>query len=92
MRAPSFESLIAAATSAPTVAEKAKTPAKPAAPPAAPTLSELLEMVDAVESAIGKLPTEDQSKAVQRIVDLADLLTAPAKPKAAKPAKVLAAK
>lgn len=66
-----------AAANAPAVAEKAKAPKTPAAP-VVPTLSEVLVTLDAVEAAIGKLPTEDQPKAVQRIVDLADLLTAPA--------------
>ena len=61
-----------------------------AAAPAVPTLVEVLVTLDAVESAIGKLSAEDQLKAVERIVELADLLTVPAKAAPAKTAKVAA--
>ena len=88
--APAAAATAAPATGTPaTPAAAGKAPkaaSKPAAP-AVPTLSEVLVTLDAVEAAIGKLPTEDQPKAVQRIVDLADLLTAPAAKPAAKPAK-----
>ena len=80
------------ATPAATTA-KAATVAKTkavAAAPAVPTLVEVLVTLDAVESAIGKLSAEDQLKAVKRIVELADLLTVPAKAAPAKTAKVAA--
>ncbi len=78
-----------AATPAKGTATVAKTKAVAAAP-AVPTLVEVLVTLDAVESAIGKLSAEDQLKAVERIVELADLLTVPAKAAPAKTAKVAA--